>query len=108
MTAHAHLDKITPPHDLDDGERKPFFEHFFRRLAAYRNQAVLYSVLEVSLSATDPKELAAKQFESLINDWAQVLLENAWRVVNGAKSVGACFAVVNTNEISGLTIPGFS
>ena len=93
MTAHGHLDKITPPRDLDDDEKNSFFQHFFRRLAAYRNQAVLYSVLEVSMEATDPDELAAKhsEFEGLINNWAQGLLENAWRVVNGEKSVGACY-----------------
>uniref|UniRef100_A0A8H7Y2Z9 DUF726-domain-containing protein n=1 Tax=Psilocybe cubensis TaxID=181762 RepID=A0A8H7Y2Z9_PSICU len=68
------LAKITPPRDLSDAQKALVFEHFFRRLATYRNTAVIYAILD---------DTNVTEFEASLNVWGQSLLEKAWLVCRG-------------------------
>lgn len=76
------LTKITPPKELTDEERHTIFQHFFRRLASFRNTALLYASAEFS-SARDsfPAGQREKILQSCtreVNTWARDLLRDAW------------------------------
>ena len=91
------LEKITPPKSLTDEQKGVVFQHFFRRLADYRNFAVLYGTLECSLAAGNDEDALKKQdeFESEISRWAQQLLEKAWIACNG-DDTGVFYMTVST------------
>ncbi|KAF8163488.1 DUF726-domain-containing protein [Crassisporium funariophilum] len=78
------LEKITPPKDLSEKDKAIVFQHFFCRLASYRNTAVLYAAIEHSLS--DSNEWQREAFEEEINIWAQSLLEKAWIVCHATET----------------------
>lgn len=94
------LEKITPPRDLSDDQKKAVFNLFFRRLAQYRNSAVLHSDLESSVDRSKEKQGA---FESEINLWAQHVLEKAWIVCQG-EDEGESFMCNSRNCSDLLTI----
>lgn len=75
----SDLSKLTPP-VLDEGERSAFFQHFFRRLAAFRNASDLYAETESVLSPLPEEESQRNRdaFKEELNVWAQELLKNAW------------------------------
>lgn len=79
------LEKITPPKDLSNEQKGLVFEHFFRRLASYRNTAAIYAVLECATapSADSSAMTAQDEFEAVLNAWGQSLLEKAWIVCYG-------------------------
>ncbi|KAJ3505360.1 hypothetical protein NLJ89_g7460 [Agrocybe chaxingu] len=78
----ADLQKIAPPMHLTEAQNNIVFQHFFRHLASYHNTAVLYSILESSLSSLAKEDGANNQmaFEEEINKWAQGLLGKAWMI----------------------------
>jgi hypothetical protein len=72
------IDVIIPPSELTEAERLAFFEHFFRRLAAHRNQFQIYAIAEsgyILQEGGTPKE---KALLSELDHWAQGLLNSAW------------------------------
>ncbi|PPQ63049.1 hypothetical protein CVT24_005903 [Panaeolus cyanescens] len=81
----AELEAITPPQTLTKEQRELVFEHLFRKLATYRNTAVLYASLEAALCSDDESEDGVnlkrqKAFEDALNKWAQSLADKAWSV----------------------------
>ncbi|KAK0239980.1 DUF726-domain-containing protein [Armillaria nabsnona] len=76
----SDLAQLTPPKQLTQQERETVFQHIFRRLAAYRNSAELYSLAEYSLSPLPEKVKSDRRnaFNKGLNTWAQQLLEHAW------------------------------
>lgn len=76
----SDLAQLTPPKQLAQQERDTVFQHIFRRLAAYRNAAELYSLAEYSLSPLPEKVKSDRRdaFNKGLNTWAQQLLEHAW------------------------------
>ena len=80
--ADSGLAQITPPKELLQHDSDIIFEHFFRRLAAYRNTAVLFSELEANFSSASEKDTAKTKERSIeaLNSWAQKLLEHAYLV----------------------------
>lgn len=81
----AELAKITPPKDFPNEQRAAMFQHFYHKLAEYRNISELYSMLDSSLSPGegDRGTTFQSEFESEINSWGQSLLEKAWIVCYG-------------------------
>ena len=75
----SDLTKLTPP-PLPEAERRAFFEHFFRRLAAFRNASALYAETECVLSSLPEAEAqqTRDEFKTAAQTWAQALLHNAW------------------------------
>ncbi|KAF7973409.1 hypothetical protein HWV62_15207 [Athelia sp. TMB] len=75
----SDLTKLTPP-PLPEAERRAFFEHFFRRLAAFRNTSALYAETECVLSSLPEAEAqqTRDEFKAAAQEWAQALLHNAW------------------------------
>lgn len=80
----ADLAKLTPPKDLSEHDRQTLFEHFFRRLAAYRHACELYARVEEfhhsseAAATGDEATVAREDFMREIDTWAQALLENTW------------------------------
>ncbi|KAH7929748.1 DUF726-domain-containing protein [Leucogyrophana mollusca] len=74
------LAKVTPPKELSDQDRETVFQHFFHRLAAYRNTSELYALAEYNLSQQTEhnKSRSRDVFCDALNRWAQDLLQNAW------------------------------
>lgn len=77
----SDLTKLTPPINPDVG-LDTIFEHFFRRLAAYRNTTELYALSEYNHSPDPESEKARRRdnFNQQVTAWAQTLLEQAWVV----------------------------
>lgn len=78
----TYLTKLTPPKELSAKDKEAIFQHFFCRLAAYRNTVELYAATEYNLSLDpDTRKCRLKEtFGKEVNDWAQGLLEKAWIV----------------------------
>lgn len=78
----SDLEKIAPPRELSAQEKAAVFEHFFHRLAQFRNNHEIYALTECSLSelAIDVKEQRRDQIITALNRWAQDLTEKAWVV----------------------------
>ncbi|KAJ7219395.1 DUF726-domain-containing protein [Mycena pura] len=74
------LAQLVPPSNLSQLDRETVFDHFFCRLASYRNTLLLYSNLEHSLSPLNPqlKDSKRDEFDAEIQVWAQKLLEHTW------------------------------
>ncbi|KAJ6623528.1 DUF726-domain-containing protein [Mycena sp. CBHHK59/15] len=87
----ADLTQLSPPKNLTDTERETIFNHFFCRLASFRNTAELYSNAEHSYSTLRPQTRLSyrDQFNQEIQVWAQRLLEQAW-IVCGEPSGDIC------------------
>lgn len=75
----SDLTRLTPP-NFSEKEKHAVFQHFFHRLAAYRNTAELYASTEHILSSfPEDKKLETKDsFTHEVDQWAQGLLKNAW------------------------------
>ncbi|KAF9053822.1 DUF726-domain-containing protein [Hymenopellis radicata] len=78
------LAQITPPKELTQTQRDTVFQHFFCRLASFRNTAILLSDIEFNLSSSpeQQKTKTKEQFGEALNRWAQQLLQHAWLVCN--------------------------
>ncbi|KAJ7109499.1 DUF726-domain-containing protein [Mycena epipterygia] len=78
----ADLTQLVPPKDLSESDRDTVFNHFFCRLASFRNTSGLYSNLEHNLSSLKPqlKDSQRDAFDQEIQRWAQKLLEQTWIV----------------------------
>ncbi|KAJ7125481.1 DUF726 domain-containing protein [Mycena crocata] len=78
----ADLTQLVPPKDLSEKDRETVFNHFFCRLASFRNTACLYSKSEESSSSQKPQVTFARrdEFDREIQLWAQKLLEQTWIV----------------------------
>ncbi|KAI0928718.1 hypothetical protein AcW2_004640 [Taiwanofungus camphoratus] len=76
----SDLTKVTPPTELNEAECFAVFQHVFRRLAAYRNTAVLYASAEYSFSALPEEQKTYIRNSSVeeVNEWAQELLKHVW------------------------------
>lgn len=92
----------TPPTVITDVERRVIFEHFSRRLARFRNTALLYAQAEhpshPANSALNGPSTKEHQFlqscQDQVNVWANSLLRDGWAACNepggGAMTSLAC------------------
>ncbi|KAJ7741532.1 DUF726-domain-containing protein [Mycena maculata] len=79
----ADLTQLVPPKEgFSEIDRQAVFNHFFLRLASFRNTAGLYSSLEHDTSSLQPQSKASRrdEFNEKLQVWAQKLLEQAWMV----------------------------
>jgi hypothetical protein len=76
------LEKITPPKHFSPAQKSLVFQHFYSKLARYRNTLLMYAVMECSMSEDAVHKAIARQRneEKDIKDWAQALLAKAWIV----------------------------
>ncbi|ESK94526.1 duf726 domain-containing protein [Moniliophthora roreri MCA 2997] len=76
----VELTQLTPPKELTPADKNTIFQHFNRRLAAYRNNAELYADAECHLSPLpeEKKGQIKDEYTKGLNDWANGLLEQAW------------------------------
>ncbi|KAJ7172352.1 DUF726-domain-containing protein [Mycena filopes] len=107
----ADLTQLVPPKDLSETDKSSVFNHFFCRLASFRNTTELYSSLEHQLSTLKPQVKTARkaQFDREIQDWAQKLLEQTW-IVCGEPGGGNCpeldaYADTSTGHLPPLPPP---
>ncbi|KAJ6597014.1 DUF726-domain-containing protein [Mycena vulgaris] len=87
----ADLTQLVPPKDLSETVKEIVFNHFFCRLASFRNTAALYANVEHNSSSLNPQLKATRreQFIQEIQVWAQKLLEQTW-IVCGEPGGGKC------------------
>jgi hypothetical protein len=78
MTEKASIHTIVPPTDLSEVDRYTVFQHFFRRLAAHRNQFELYALAETGYVQQEGGTGPQKAVEQELDHWAQQLLNDAW------------------------------
>ncbi|KAL1706918.1 DUF726-domain-containing protein [Schizophyllum commune] len=66
--------------ELSEDELDNVFQHVFRRLAAYRNEALMYAELECMLASgsEDMKTKRKNAFSENIDKWAQTIVDQAW------------------------------
>ncbi|RDB21498.1 putative membrane protein C6F6.13c [Hypsizygus marmoreus] len=86
----ADLTKLVPPKTLTHEDKATVFDHFFCRLASYRNTLELYSDAEYTMSSL-PEERRARrrdQHQEEVARWAHSLVEKAWIVCK--ESEGDC------------------
>jgi hypothetical protein len=74
----ANIHTITPPTDLSEAERFAVFEHFFRRLAAHRNQFEIYALAEAGYIQEEGGTGSQKAVLKELDLWGQQLLKSAW------------------------------
>ncbi|KAF5358195.1 hypothetical protein D9756_001400 [Leucocoprinus leucothites] len=76
------IEKITPPRELTAQEKNTVFQHFFRRLAAFRNTYDIYARRECDNSepSKGASEETRNEFIRSLNQWAQELTHKAWIV----------------------------
>jgi hypothetical protein len=74
----ADLNTVVPPAELSDLERLTIFQHFFRRLAAHRNQFELYALAETGYIQQEGRTGPQKAVLKELDHWAQQLLKDAF------------------------------
>ncbi|KAL1743960.1 DUF726-domain-containing protein [Schizophyllum fasciatum] len=66
--------------ELSEDELDNIFQHIFRRLAAYRNEALMYAELECMLASGSESTKSQRKdaFGDSIDRWAQTIVDQAW------------------------------
>ncbi|KIY43556.1 DUF726-domain-containing protein, partial [Fistulina hepatica ATCC 64428] len=90
---------------LDHSEKKIVFDHFFCRLASFRNTAVLHAELEYTCAHAQKSVKADVRNKQTgeINSWAQSLLQNAWDACN--EQAGSCPKLTSDADTSIESLP---
>ena len=76
--SETDLEKLTPPKDLEQEQRRVIFEHIYRRLAIHRNDVERYVINESFACPKDGRDKIREEFVEQVNKWANDLLENVW------------------------------